>query len=102
MAHRFRTRQAASTTARGYGHEHMKARRAAAARHTPTDPCTRCGQPLGPMGPWLHYDHTPDRTSYLGFAHAACNRQAGAVAGNRAQRARKATVRPVRRRKLLG
>ncbi len=33
---------------------HQKARKTWAARHRPTDPCARCGQPLGPMGPWLH------------------------------------------------
>jgi hypothetical protein len=73
----------ASTTDRGYGSTHAKARKAAALRHQPTDPCTRCGRPLGPMGPWLHYDHTERRDGYLGFAHASCNRKAGARKGQR-------------------
>lgn len=87
--HRFRTIPKASTTARGYGSDHAKARKAAAATHQPTDPCTRCGKPLGPMGPWLHYDHNAQRTGYLGFAHSSCNRQAGAKEG----RARQASTR---------
>jgi hypothetical protein len=73
----------ASTTDRGYGAAHAKARKAAALRHQPADPCTRCGRPLGPMGPWLHYDHTERRDGYLGFAHASCNRKAGARKGAR-------------------
>lgn len=95
--HRFRTIAKASTTVRGYGNEHAKARKAAAAQHHPSDPCSICQQPLGPMGPHLHYDHTPTRDGYRGFAHAACNKRDGARRGNLRQRARKATVRPVRR-----
>lgn len=68
-----------------YGSEHAKARKAAAERHDPSDPCTRCGHPLGPMGQWLHYDHSPDRQSYLGFAHARCNVRAGARTGRARQ-----------------
>lgn len=37
------------------------------------------------MGPHLHYDHNATRDGYLGFAHAHCNRSAGAIVG--AQRA---------------
>ena len=76
-----------------YDYEHTKARKAAAAKHHPTDPCTRCGHPLGPMGRWLHYDHSDDRSTYLGFAHGApcpwckrrCNQRAGAKAGRARQ-----------------
>jgi hypothetical protein len=32
------------------------------------------------MSPQLHLDHAEDGT-YLGFAHAACNRKAGASKG---------------------
>lgn len=61
-----------------YGHEHTLARAAAARQHHDSDPCTRCGLPLGPMGRWLHYDHADDRQTYLGFSHERCNRNAGA------------------------
>lgn len=71
--------------ARGYGPEHIKARKAAAAQHLPSDPCCRCGRPLGPMGPHLHLDHNRARTGYLGFAHATCNRKAGAQEGRARQ-----------------
>lgn len=73
----------ANTTDRGYGSPHVKARRAAAKQHRPTDLCARCHRPLGPMGPWLHYDHTDARDGYLGFSHASCNRKAGARKGAR-------------------
>jgi hypothetical protein len=68
-----------------YGPAHTKARAEAAAVHDPTDLCTRCGQPLGPMGRWLHYDHLDDRSGYAGFAHARCNVVAGAQAGRARQ-----------------
>lgn len=97
VSHRFRTISKASTTTRGYGYQHMQARRAAAARHHPSDPCTRCKRPLGPMGPWLHYDHNATRDGYLGFAHATCNRRAGAHAGRQKQSQPR-----VKRRDLLG
>jgi hypothetical protein len=84
--HRFRTMPRENTTARGYGAEHKQARKQAAAAHHPSDPCSRCGRPLGPMGPWLHLDHTADRTSYLGFSHGVpCNVTAGARAGRARQ-----------------
>ena len=74
-----------STSDRGYGTAHAKARAAAAARHNPADPCVRCGKRLGPMGPWLHYDHNAARTGYLGFSHASCNVKAGAKVGRSRQ-----------------
>lgn len=80
-----------------YGSEHAKARKAAAARHDPSDPCTRCGHPLGPMGRWLHYDHNASRTGYLGFAHGApcswCRKRCNQVAGAKAGRARQNVIR---------
>lgn len=82
----FGPRRPRSSTERGYGREHQKAREAAAAIHHPEDPCARCGSPLGPMGPQLHYDHNDDRTAYLGFSHATCNSLDGARRGGRVAR----------------
>ena len=83
----------ASTTDRGYGAEHVKARKQAAARHQPSDLCARCGRPLGLMGPWLHYDHTDRRDGYLGFSHATCNKRAGARKGARVANGKAAITR---------
>jgi hypothetical protein len=65
-----------------YDRVHQRARTDAARRHHPGDPCVRCGYPLGPMGPHLHYDHA-ETGGYLGFAHARCNLRAGASKGGR-------------------
>lgn len=65
-----------SSAERGYGHEHRGVR----ARLLPQaygQACTRCGRPMMPGQP-LDLDHAEDRTTYLGFAHASCNRAAGA------------------------
>ncbi len=83
-----------------YRTAHQRARAAAAARHQPTDPCARCGHPLGPMGPGLHYDHAEDG-SYLGFSHGSpcpwcrrpCNKRAGAIKGSRIAHRRKLVTR---------
>ena len=70
---------------------HRKGRAAAIARHRDTDPCPRCGHPLGPAygmrlvktrrtveyGSLLDYDHNGQRTGYLGLSHHLCNRAAG-------------------------
>lgn len=88
----FRGVRRGTTTARGYGQQHTKARAAAFARLPEVSPCCRCGKP---MFKWakdkhgksaLHYDHNAARTGYLGFAHALCNRRAGAAAGQAAAR----------------
>jgi hypothetical protein len=73
-----------TTTRRGgkYARPHQIARRNFAARHHSDDPCVYCTQPLGPIGPWLHLDHG-DHGEYRGFAHADCNRRAGAAKGGR-------------------
>lgn len=69
-----------------YGSTHTKARKQWATQHQPEHTCNRCGQPLGPLGPWLHLDHDDnDRSRYRGFAHADCNRRAGARAGRAKQ-----------------
>ena len=79
-------RAAASTKARGYGQAHTDERKRRAKYHHPDDPCSRCGKSLGPIGPWLHLDHDDhDRNQYLGFSHAGCNTQAGAVLGRSRQ-----------------
>jgi hypothetical protein len=77
-------RPKAKTVARGYGGEHVKLR----AKLLPQawgQPCVRCGRPML-KGQALHFDHSDDRRSYLGFSHAACNRRAGARKGQRLQR----------------
>lgn len=100
MAHRWRTaKQAGTTSQRDYGSAHQKARAAAAARHHPTDPCARCGHALGPMGPWLHLDHTADRSAYLGFSHGSipcpvCKRKCNLRAGAQEGKARQSGTRP--------
>lgn len=83
----WKTTRPSGTTSRGYGSAHVKARAEWAARHDERDPCTRCGQPLGPMGPRLHLDHNRARDGYLGFAHARCNVKAGAKEGRARQTA---------------
>lgn len=68
-----------------YGRAHTAARQHWAMNHHPAHPCSRCGKPLGPMGPDLHLDHTDDRSGYRGFAHARCNVEAGAREGRARQ-----------------
>lgn len=62
------------TTTRGYGTEHQQARVVALNSYSPTDPCPRCGDPLGADRKALDLDHTDDRAGYLGLSHSACNR----------------------------
>ena len=70
-----------------HGSTHAQARKTWALRHQPCDPCARCGQPLGPMGPWLHLDHHDEiKWIYLGFSHAACNLTAAGQLGRQRQR----------------
>nr|PZN17672.1 MAG: hypothetical protein DIU80_24105 [Chloroflexota bacterium] len=71
-----------STTARGYGYQHQRARVRALAALVPGTPCPRCGQPMYRDQP-LDLDHTDDRTGYRGLAHRSCNRRAGALKSNR-------------------
>lgn len=73
-----------------YGAAHQAERKRRAAKHQPTDPCARCGCPLGPMNPGLHLDHA-ETGGYLGFSHGHqcphcgrnCNIGAGARKGAR-------------------
>ena len=76
----------ASTTDRGYGYKDHQLPRARAFAALPEwSQCVRCG---GLM--WkhmkdrhgrsaLHYDHTADRTGYLGFSCQPCNTRAAAL-----------------------
>lgn len=64
-----------------YGAVHQALRR----RMLPSavgSPCVRCGDLIGPGEP-IDLDHADDGSGrYLGFAHAHCNRAAGASRGN--------------------
>jgi hypothetical protein len=69
-------------------------------QHKPTDPCSRCGHALGPIGSWLHYDHTDSSDGYLGFSHGSrpcpvCGRRCNIRAG--AQKANRNSRRPIKR-----
>lgn len=104
MTHRFprdpRNRHRSNTR---YGRKHREKRADAARRHHPNNPCVRCGHPLGPMGPHLHYDHD-EAGGYLGFSHGTpcpicgikCNIRAGAIKGNQIQRNGQAQAAPRR------
>lgn len=80
-----------SSTARGYGAEHRRARSKALKdlRRNDGQACARCGQPMWHAdAALLDLDHTDDRTGYRGLAHRGCNRRAGqAVAAGRRRRA---------------
>lgn len=73
-----------TTTERGYGTDHQRIRRqwkpiveAGGVR------CWRCNELIHPGTRWDlgHDDH--DRSRYRGPEHAACNRRAGGIKGNR-------------------
>lgn len=69
-----------STTARGYGAQHQRLRKA--MLHTAVgSACTRCGKPITSTN-GIDLDHNDDGDGYLGFAHSSCNRSAGAIKGN--------------------
>lgn len=91
-------RRPKSSTARGYGTEHQRRRRAALAAAYGTR-CRRCGQLMLP-GQQLDFGHpvdlAVDRTSRADvMEHASCNRSAGGALGS--ERAKYATTRSVRR-----
>ena len=86
-----------------YGTAHQAERKRRAKTHQPTDPCVRCGHPLGPMGPGLHLDHD-EHGGYHGFSHGTpcpwCKRRCNVSAGSSKAAKRRNGVRPtVRARK---
>jgi hypothetical protein len=86
-SHRFRTaRDGRTTTERGYGtmHQQERARWATDLKAAGSLPCTRCAQPVYHGTAW-HLDHSDDRATYLGVAHARCNRRDGARRGRARQ-----------------
>lgn len=84
-AHNFPKHVGQTRKGQRYDSRHARARRLAARKHNDQDLCARCGHPLGPMGPNLHYDHDDSGDGYLGFSHDHCNLRAGAVQGRRKQ-----------------
>jgi DNA-directed RNA polymerase subunit RPC12/RpoP len=76
-----------STSARGYGYEHQKARREFLAAFEVGDPCVRCDDPILDITD-VHLDHADDRSTYLGLAHSWCNVAAGARRGGAPRRLR--------------
>lgn len=83
----------ASTTERGYGGAHQRARRRyqALLDQGQAFTCPRCARPVV-LGMAWDLDHTDDRTGYHGPAHRSCNRGAGAAIRER----RRARIRVVR------
>ena len=77
----------ASTTAKGYGWLHQRLRAHLIATYSPTDPCWRCGLPLGPFPQLLDLGHVDgDKRRYMGLEHRRCSRSAGAKLGNQLRR----------------
>jgi hypothetical protein len=65
-----------------YDREHQAVRRGLLAASSPTDPCWRCGFPLGPDPSRLDLGHRDDGPGWAGLEHAKCSRAAGARKGN--------------------
>jgi hypothetical protein len=72
-----------------YDGEHQAVRRALLAIYLPTDPCARCGRPLGLDPSRIDLGHRDNGPGWSGLEHARCNRQAGARLGNARRRARR-------------
>jgi hypothetical protein len=72
-----------------YDSEHQAVRRALLAVYEPTDPCARCGRPLGGNPSRIDLGHRDDGPGWSGLEHSRCNRQAGARLGNARRRARR-------------
>ena len=69
---RAKDRKRGTTSARGYGYQHQQRKAQDEAVTLETDPCPKCGQPLGPP-PW-DQGHTQDRAGWQGPTHIRCNR----------------------------
>lgn len=71
---------------------HIEGRARAMARATPMTKCARCKLPLGrdlvDRPHLIHYDHTDDRTGYLGLSHDLCDKRAAGHAAARVARER--------------
>lgn len=66
-------RRRGSREARGYARPHRKLRAVIAQQVASGQAvCHLCGYPIRADDDW-HLDHSPDRTTYRGPAHAACN-----------------------------
>ncbi len=80
-----------STTERGYGSEHQKARAQwkaivdAGQAWCQEAVCLQRSRWIRPGTEW-DLAHTPDRSAYLGPAHSGCNRSEGGRRGNRMRR----------------
>jgi hypothetical protein len=71
-----------TSTQRGFGTEHQRARRTWEPRvATGTVRCCRCRQLIAPGTAWA-LDHNADRTGYLGPAHGRCNASAAGRAAH--------------------
>jgi hypothetical protein len=72
-----------------YDREHEAIRLALLAAASASDPCWRCGQPLGRDASKIDLGHRDDGPGWAGLEHARCNRQAGAKKGNALRRERR-------------
>lgn len=85
----------ASSTARGYGAAHTRARGILLAAFQPGDPCCLCGHPMYGPARLLDADHLPGTDQYRGLAHGAgacptCGKHCNRSDGGKRARARQA------------
>lgn len=87
-----------TTTARGYGHDHAKVRKAALVSLRDGDPCAQCWHDYRIVHPMfraaaklLDLSHNQARTDYIGLSWRRCNRREGASRGNRLRGQRSVT-----------
>jgi 5-methylcytosine-specific restriction endonuclease McrA len=91
-----------STTAKGLGWAHQRARAAALAALVPGTPCPYCRRPMLP-GQALDLDHLIPRSrggagGPVRLAHASCNRRAGQQLSSARSRAKRQQDPPRSRR----